>query len=215
MKNQNDNALVRFPFHLLICVQVHFPLRTTSASVFIWSIFFYFAGGDGAPSGPLRRGQARGGRVRVSLSHLRWGDPLQRGKNLTSTHLPGAAAHVLLLSINLILPHLSSSSSNCSPQFGSWLTVYQTWLSAGSSHHKQSSSGCCSQPAAYFWTFFGRGVRANWSWQSHAVHVMLLLLRWAFPLTSRMFVVDGSLWQMGTLYCSLHFRAFLAHNSNF
>lgn len=214
MKKQT-RTLWSFTFHLRFTLLwgPRLPLSSFEA-------FFSLVGGDGPPPGPLRRGQTGGGRVRVSFSHLRWGDPLQRGKIITNTHFPGAASHTLLLSIHLILPHLSSPSSNCSPQFGSCLTVSQTRPSAGRSHHMQSSSGCCCQPATYFWTFFGRRVRAKWSWQSHAVHVVVLLLRWAFPLTSRMFVVDASLWhgceqQMGALYCSLHIRAFLAYNSNF
>lgn len=121
----------------LICAY----LELLSASVFMSSV----EGRDGSPSGPLRRAQTGWGRVRVSLSPLCWGDPLQRGT--TNAHSSGSSSHILLLSINLILPHLSPSSS--------------TPLSWSFSQSSSRSSGCSSQPAVDFWTFVGRRVRAN------------------------------------------------------
>lgn len=62
------------------------------------------------------------------------------------THSSGSSSHILLLSINRILPHLSPSSS-----------TPLSWSFSQSSR----SSGCSSQPAVDFWTFVRGRVRAN------------------------------------------------------
>lgn len=86
------------------------------------------------------------------------------------------------------------------------------WAGASHSHHLVPQAALLSQ----LWIFgcLLEDVSEQTCWQSHPVHVVLV--HWAFPLTSRMFVVVyGSQQQMATLYCSLYISNFHAHNSNF